>query len=70
MGYLKQLGFTVVWFPPATKYSFLISFTCHFYGSYEEYSGEQIAKELPVMPIQEYLYDARFWFESFQNWQS
>ncbi|MGH1516986.1 DUF6766 family protein [Chryseobacterium sp. JK1] len=49
---------------------FLISFTCHFYGSYEEYSGEQIAKELPVMPIQEYLYDARFWFESFQNWQS
>lgn len=49
---------------------FLISFTCHFYGSYEEYSSEQIAKELPLMPIQEYLYDARFWFESFQNWQS
>lgn len=49
---------------------FFISFIFHFYGSYKEYSGEQTAKQLPVMQAQEYLYDSRFWFESFQNWQS
>jgi hypothetical protein len=49
---------------------FFASFILHFYGSYKEYSDEQIAKKLPLLSASEYLYDSRFWFESFQNWQS
>lgn len=49
---------------------FLISFIFHFYGSFEEYRTEQIAKKLPFVSAKEYLVDSRFWFESFQNWQS
>jgi hypothetical protein len=49
---------------------FVTSFIFHFYGSYKEYCTEQIAKKLSVLSAKEYLYNARFWFESFQNWQS
>lgn len=49
---------------------FLASFIMHFYGSYKEYCDEQIAKKLPLLSASEYMYDSRFWFESFQNWQS
>jgi len=49
---------------------FIISFIFHFYGSYKEYSSEQMAKKLTVISAQDYLWDSRFWFESFQNWQS
>jgi hypothetical protein len=49
---------------------FLISFTFHFYGSYKDYSSEQIAKEKSIVTANEYFFGSRFWFESFQNWQS
>jgi hypothetical protein len=49
---------------------FLLSFIFHFYGSYKQYTEEQIAKKMSVLNATEYLYDSRFWFESFQNWQS
>ena len=49
---------------------FLLSFILHFYGSLKDFNDEQIAKnELPVT-AQHYISESRFWFESFQNWQS
>lgn len=49
---------------------FLLSFGLHFYGSLKNYNNEQVMKkELPVKAVQ-YLSESRFWFESFQNWQS
>ncbi|WP_336962041.1 DUF6766 family protein [Chryseobacterium contaminans] len=49
---------------------FLISFGLHFYGSLINYNNEQsMKKETPVTAMQ-YLSESRFWFESFQNWQS
>ncbi|MFP3594453.1 DUF6766 family protein [Chryseobacterium sp. SIMBA_038] len=49
---------------------FLISFALHFYGSYKDYVFEQAAKKMTAMSAQNYFFDSRFWFESFQNWQS
>lgn len=49
---------------------FLISFSLHFYGSLKEYNEEQISKEKPALSASQYISESRFWFESFQNWQS
>ncbi|ASK29170.1 hypothetical protein CEY12_03190 [Chryseobacterium sp. T16E-39] len=49
---------------------FLLSFMLHFYGSLKEYNTEQISKEKPTITALEYISESRFWFESFQNWQS
>ncbi|WP_172282885.1 DUF6766 family protein [Chryseobacterium sp. LAM-KRS1] len=49
---------------------FLLSFALHFYGSLKEYNTEQISKERPVITAFDYITESRFWFESFQNWQS
>jgi hypothetical protein len=49
---------------------FLLSFVVHFYGSLKD-ENEQLSLEgLPNETIGHYLYSSRFWFESFQNWQS
>jgi hypothetical protein len=49
---------------------FLASFCLHFYGSLKDYNEEQISKNLPTATALEYISQSRFWFESFQNWQS
>lgn len=49
---------------------FLISFVLHFYGSLEDENQQLFLKSLPTKTTSEYLTDSRFWFESFQNWQS
>ncbi|SHJ96691.1 DUF6766 family protein [Epilithonimonas mollis] len=49
---------------------FLISFLLHFYGSYKEYNTQQIVKHKSTISASDYLLESRFWFESFQNWQS
>ncbi|WP_346985320.1 DUF6766 family protein [Chryseobacterium sp. POE27] len=49
---------------------FIISFSLHFYGSLKEYNEEQISKEKPTISASQYITESRFWFESFQNWQS
>lgn len=49
---------------------FLISFYLHFCGSRGHYNLEQSAKGLPGESAMEYLGNPKFWFESFQNWQS
>lgn len=49
---------------------FLVSFVLHFYGSWKDENEQLGQKGLPVMTWNNYITDARFWFESFQNWQS
>lgn len=49
---------------------FTISFVLHFYGSLKDYNTEQISKNEPMVSAKQYIAESRFWFESFQNWQS
>lgn len=49
---------------------FLISFSLHFYGSLKDYNEGQLSKGKSVATASEYVVEPRFWFESFQNWQS
>jgi hypothetical protein len=49
---------------------FSISFALHFYGSLSDENEELRLKHLPPETAFQYLADPRFWFESFQNWQS
>ncbi len=54
----------------AYTFLFLFSFIMHAYGSYSEYCREQRKENLFIEPLPTYLQGSRFWFESFQNWQS
>jgi len=49
---------------------FLSSFALHFYGSLKDFNEEQLVKHQPGTTAGQYITDSRFWFESFQNWQS
>jgi len=49
---------------------FLLSFFAHFYGSLKHYNQEQMLKGLSAETAGEYIGNSKFWFESFQNWQS
>ncbi len=49
---------------------FVLSFLLHWYGSMKGYNQEQSLKNLPSVTPGQYLSNSRFWFESFQNWQS
>lgn len=49
---------------------FMISFALHFYGSLKDENADNRAKGKPLESWQQHLASSRFWFESFQNWQS
>ncbi len=49
---------------------FLISFMLHFYGSLKDENAENFLSGKPLESAIEYVTGSRFWFESFQNWQS
>lgn len=49
---------------------FLTSWILHLYGSWQNHNVEQLAKHLPRDTVAQYLGQAEFWFETFQNWQS
>jgi hypothetical protein len=49
---------------------FLGSMTGHALGGAADYSEEQLAHGQEPVTVLEYLGTSRFWFESFQNWQS
>lgn len=49
---------------------FLISFIVHFYGSLKDENLQNALKGQPIETAGEYIVSSRFWFESFQNWQS
>jgi len=49
---------------------FLGSFALHAAGGVEEYNQDQQSHGQPAITLLQYLGSSRFWFESFQNWQS
>lgn len=49
---------------------FIISLAFHFYGSLKDENTQLGLKGEPLVNASEYIMDSRFWFESFQNWQS
>jgi len=49
---------------------FFVSWGLHLYGSWQNHNVEQLAKHLPKDTTWQYLGQAEFWFETFQNWQS
>lgn len=49
---------------------FFASWGLHLYGSWQNHNVEQLIKNLPKESIGTYLGQPRFWFETFQNWQS
>jgi hypothetical protein len=49
---------------------FLASWALHFYGSWQDHNIEQSLKNLPKESPIDYVCNANFWFETFQNWQS
>lgn len=49
---------------------FVASFALHAIGGSNEYNSEQESHGQPQVTVWGYLETSRFWFESFQNWQS
>ena len=49
---------------------FLVSFIVHFFGSLKDENEHLALKGMPLESVSDYIGDTRFWFESFQNWQS
>jgi len=49
---------------------FLVSFVLHACGSYHDYVEDQRLEGLVPKAFWPYFGEPRFWFESFQNWQS
>ena len=49
---------------------FIVSFWFHLCGSLQDENEQLLAKGLPPHTIGYYISSSRFWFESFQNWQS
>lgn len=49
---------------------FLGSFLLHAYGGVEEYNQDQLEHGGQAVSMMQYMGTSRFWFESFQNWQS
>ena len=49
---------------------FALSFIGHAFGGLSDFVEEQVAHGGPAPTLGDYLTSSRFWFESFQNWQS
>jgi hypothetical protein len=49
---------------------FVVSFLVHALGGVERLNDERSLDGLPPQALAEYVTSARFWYESFQNWQS
>ena len=49
---------------------FLVSWIGHALGGFPEYASDQVSHGQPPPSFSDYLASSRFWFESFQNWQS
>lgn len=49
---------------------FALSFALHAYGSLVEYNQQQAEHGGAALSLIQFLGTSRFWFESFQNWQS
>ena len=49
---------------------FLISFALHAAGGMSEYNEEQLQHGSQTLSLLQFVVSSRFWFQSFQNWQS
>jgi hypothetical protein len=49
---------------------FLLSWSGHALGGFAEYADDRMLHGGPRPVLTDYLTSSRFWFESFQNWQS
>jgi hypothetical protein len=49
---------------------FALSFVLHAYGSFKNYNEEQLFDGKAQVSLGTFMGQSRFWFESFQNWQS
>ena len=49
---------------------FFLAWVGHALGGFAEYAADQVTHHQPRPVLTDYLMSARFWFESFQNWQS
>jgi hypothetical protein len=49
---------------------FAVSFVAHLLGSVGAHNEQEVARGAAPVAIADYLGNAKFWFESFQNWQS
>ena len=49
---------------------FLVSWAGHAAGGFVDYTEQLAVHGQPAPALREYLMSSRFWFESFQNWQS
>ena len=49
---------------------FLVAFTLHVFGGQRHFNQERLAEGETLLTVPQYLGSSRFWFESFQNWQS
>lgn len=49
---------------------FIFSFVLHLYGSLKDENHQLAIKGMPPESLGNFISDSRFWFESFQNWQS
>jgi hypothetical protein len=49
---------------------FLVSWVGHALGGFAEYAADQTSHHKLPPTLTDYLASSRFWFESFQNWQS
>ena len=49
---------------------FLLSISIHAVGGAREFNQERLEHGQPSASLGEYVVSSRFWFESFQNWQS
>jgi hypothetical protein len=71
---VKKGGFLLSIYKQSLCYTlsllFLVSFFLHWYGSLKDFNEGQLLKGKPQESAMEYLNNSRFWFESFQNWES
>jgi hypothetical protein len=49
---------------------FIISFILHFYGSLKEENEQRMYDHEQTQTASDFISSSKFWFESFQNWQS
>jgi hypothetical protein len=49
---------------------FILTFLAHFYGSWMDYNEQQLLEHKSTVILRSYMTKPKFWFESFQNWQS
>jgi hypothetical protein len=71
---VKKGGWVLLLYKHSLTLSLLVLFLCslvlHFYGSLKDENQHKLLIGLHPKSYLEYFRDSRFWFESFQNWQS